>query len=143
MECIFCKIAAGQMPCKKVYEDDKILAFLDINPANPGHTLVIPKKHYETIFDVDEDILKDLITRTKAIATTIKDKLKAEAINILQNNGKQAGQLVNHIHFHIIPRFPNDKVLITYQRTQITEKDLDDIQKKLTGTESSSSWQGF
>lgn len=148
MDCIFCKIAAGQMPCKKIYEDDKVLAFLDINPANPGHALVIPKKHFETLFDIDDDTLKELITKTKAIATIIKDRLKANAVNILQNNGKQAGQLVNHIHFHIIPRFPNDKVLITYQRVNITEKELDDMQKKLTSSGSSGSgrsqdWQGF
>jgi histidine triad (HIT) family protein len=124
----------NEIPSKKIYEDNDVVAFLDINPANPGHTLVASKKHYESIIDADNAVLSKLIQVTKTVAKTIKEKLNTDGINVIQNNGKHAGQLVNHIHFHIIPRYPNDKVMISYQRAQITEKDLDEIQKKLTTT---------
>ena len=130
-ECIFCKIVKGEIPSKKVYEDDDVIAFLDINPANKGHTLVTSKKHYESIYDVDEEVLKKLIVVVKQLADKIKNSLGCDGMNIVQNNGKHAGQLVNHIHFHIIPRFQGDKVLITYQRSQLTEEELNEIQKKL------------
>ena len=131
-DCIFCKIAKGEVPSKKVYEDDDIIAFLDINPANKGHTLVASKNHYENIFSVDEEILKKMISVVKVIAEKIKNSLECDGINIMQNNGKHAGQLVNHIHFHIIPRFPGDRVLITYQRMQLTEEEFNEIQKDLS-----------
>ncbi len=130
MECIFCKIVAGELPSKKIYEDEDTLAFMDINPANPGHALVIPKKHYENIFDIDEQTLKQIISVTKKVAERINEKLKPEGLNILQNNGKRAGQLVNHIHVHIIPRFADDKVLFTYQKADVD--DFDRIQKEIT-----------
>lgn len=131
MECIFCKIVKGEMPCRKVHEDKSTLAFLDINPANPGHVLVIPKKHTESIFEIDEEDLRDTISATKKIATLIKEKLGVEYMQIIQNNGRLAGQLVSHIHFHIIPRFEKDNVIFTYQRKDLSDKDLDEIQKKL------------
>ena len=134
-DCIFCKIARNESPAKKVYEDEDIIAFLDINPANKGHTLVASKNHYEDIYSVDEEILKKMISVVKVIAEKIKNALECDGINIMQNNGKHAGQLVNHIHFHIIPRFPDDKVLITYQRMQMTEEEFNEIQKKLTTEE--------
>lgn len=131
-DCIFCKIVRDEIPAKKIYEDSGVIAFLDINPANPGHCLVVPKKHSETIFDTDEDVLKKTIVITKKLASEIRDKLNADGVNILLNNGRHAGQLVSHLHFHIIPRFPDDKVLITYQRLQMGEKELNDMQARLT-----------
>ena len=129
--CIFCKIAKNEIPSKKVYENSDTLAFLDINPANPGHTLVMPKKHAENIFDIDEDSLKSTISVVKEMARAIKEKMNAVGINIVQNNGKYAGQLVNHVHFHVIPRFENDNVIISYKRVQLSEKELDDLAKKI------------
>jgi len=131
-ECIFCKIAKNEIPSKKIYEDNDVLAFLDINPANPGHTLIISKKHFEGIIDADVGVLSKMIQVSKTIAKTIKERLGSDGLNIMQNNGKHAGQLVSHIHFHIIPRFPNDKVVISYPRAQLSENDLNEIQKKLT-----------
>lgn len=131
-ECMFCKIAKGEMPAKKVYEDADTVAFLDINPANPGHTLVMPKKHAENIFDVGEEELKKTMNVVKDIATKLKENMSAAGVNVLQNNGRHAGQLVSHIHFHVIPRFPDDNVIITYKRVQMQEKDFDEIAKKLT-----------
>jgi histidine triad (HIT) family protein len=131
-DCIFCKIVKNEIPSKKVYEDGDIIAFLDINPANKGHTLVASKEHYEDIYSVDEDLLKKMISVVKMLAEKIKNSMNCDGINVIQNNGKHAGQLVNHIHFHIIPRFPGDKVLITYQRMQLSEEEFSDAQKKLS-----------
>ncbi len=131
MECVFCKIVKNEIPSKKVHEDSNTVAFLDINPANHGHTLVMPKKHAENIFDVDDETLKNTILVVKSMAAIIKERMNAVGVNIVQNNGRHAGQLVNHIHFHIIPRFENDSVIISYKRIQMTEKELDDVAKKL------------
>ena len=135
MDCIFCKIAKGEIPSRKVYEDKDVIAFLDINPANPGHTLVMPKRHAETIMDADDESLEKAIVVAKTIATRIKERLNADGVNILQNNGKHAGQLVNHVHFHVMPRFAEDKILISYPKIKLEEKDFEEIQKKLSETE--------
>lgn len=105
MSCIFCKIAAGEIPSFKVYEDDLVLAYLDINPFTKGHTLVIPKKHSANLLETDDETLAAVITRVKKIAAHLKAKLGADGFNILQNNGEAAGQTVHHLHFHIVPRF--------------------------------------
>jgi histidine triad (HIT) family protein len=107
MDCIFCKIINNEIKSQKVYEDDDVIAILDINPINKGHILVIPKKHYETIFDIDDEVLKKTITVVKKIALALK-KMGAEGVNIVQNNGKAAEQHVFHIHFHVVPRYFND-----------------------------------
>src|SRR3989344_1823292 len=107
-ECIFCKIVKGEIPSSKIYENDKVLAFLDIGPVNKGHTLVIPKEHYTNIYDIPEDILKEVVTAAKKISKAIKKGVNADGININQSNDSSAGQVVMHIHFHIIPRFRDD-----------------------------------
>ncbi len=107
-DCIFCLIAAGKIPAKKVYEDSKVLAFLDINPVTEGHTLVIPKTHHENISDIPDAELGVVFKAVKKIATNLKEKLGADGLNIMQNNGKVAGQEIPHFHVHIIPRKIND-----------------------------------
>ena len=105
-ECIFCKIAAGKVPSKKVYEDEHAFAFLDADPLNVGHTLVISKKHYETI---DEMPAKELANMSNAISKISKGIMKlSDGMNILQNNNKIAGQVVPHVHFHLVPRYAGD-----------------------------------
>ncbi len=131
-DCVFCKIISGEIPSKKVYENDNTIAFLDINPANKGHVLVAPKRHFENIFDVTDSCLKEIVSAVKMMSKRIKSKLGTDAINIVQNNGRYAGQLVNHIHFHVIPRYPNDRVIITYQRAHLTDSEMADAQKKLS-----------
>ena len=106
--CVFCAIVAGEIPSFKVYEDDLVLAYLDINPFAKGHTLVIPKAHTEGLLDTPEETLAAVIARVKKIAARVKSVLKADGFNILQNNGEAAGQPVKHVHFHIVPRFGND-----------------------------------
>lgn len=130
-DCLFCKIVNGEIPSLKIYDDNDVYAFLDINPANLGHTLVIPKKHSTSIFDTNEKDLEKLIIVVKKLAEKIKEKTGADGINILQNNGQHAGQLVHHIHFHIIPRFANDSVMIRYPRANINEQQIKEIWEKL------------
>lgn len=112
MSCIFCKILNGDIPSNKVFENDNFIAILDAFPANEGHTLVIPKKHFENIFEIDEEVLKEGYAIAKRIASSIKKSLNIENINILQNNGVLAGQTVNHFHIHVIPRLENDTVIM-------------------------------
>ncbi len=104
-DCIFCGIVAGKIPCIKVFEDPGHLAFLDINPRNPGHTLVIPKRHYEVVMDMPEAEAGKLFELVKRMSVNIKNGTKADGISIMQNNYKIAGQVVPHVHFHVIPRF--------------------------------------
>ncbi|MFC1497111.1 HIT family protein [Verrucomicrobiota bacterium] len=107
-DCIFCKISAGELPSAKVYEDEDTLAFMDIGPVVKGHTLVIPKKHYDPITGTPPETLQKLIMVVQKIAQAQYDGLGANGINVTQANGKVAGQVVPHIHFHVIPRFEKD-----------------------------------
>jgi histidine triad (HIT) family protein len=107
-ECIFCKIAKGEMPCTKVYEDAEVLAFLDIGPVNRGHTLVIPKNHYETVLDMPDDLLCVVSKAVKDVSGAVMKGVGAGGFNVLQSNFKVSGQLVPHYHVHIIPRAEAD-----------------------------------
>ncbi|NCC49965.1 MAG: HIT family protein [Spartobacteria bacterium] len=107
-DCIFCKIVKGEIPSAKVYEDDDLLAFIDVGPIIKGHTLVIPKEHYDNIAATPVDVLQKLIKLVQRIAGAQMNALDADGVNIIQNNGEVAGQAVPHIHFHVIPRFKDD-----------------------------------
>jgi histidine triad (HIT) family protein len=107
-QCIFCKIISGQAPAYKVYEDDKILAFLDTKPFTNGHTLIIPKVHYDDMLDIPEDVLSRIILMAKQLALKYKDILKAEGFNIRQSSGVIAHQDVLHYHLHLVPRYQGD-----------------------------------
>jgi len=107
-DCIFCKIVHGEIPCCKVFEDDDVLAFMDIGPVVKGHTLVIPKSHYDPITGTPPAVLHRLIEMVQKVAAAQYAALKADGVNVSQANGKAAGQIVPHIHFHVIPRFLAD-----------------------------------
>ena len=109
-DCIFCKMAAGLVPAAKIYEDEVVLAFLDIGPVSDGHTLVIPKEHFEKLHDCPPEILGEMCSKLGTIASAVVSAVKAEGYNVLCNNGRAAGQLVEHVHFHIIPRNAGDDV---------------------------------
>lgn len=111
MDCIFCRIIAGEIPSHKVYEDEATLAFLDINPASRGHALVIPKEHAADLFSLSPDALAATAKTTQAVARLIQRGVRPEGINILQNNGPAAGQVVFHYHVHLIPRWSGDRAL--------------------------------
>ena len=106
--CIFCKIVAGEIPAAKVYEDVDVLAFMDIGPIIKGHTLVIPKQHFDPLTATPEPVLAKLMAVVKKIATAQMNGLKADGVNVVQANGTAAGQVVPHIHFHVIPRYATD-----------------------------------
>jgi len=108
MECIFCNIANRKAEAEIVYEDDNVIAFLDIQPINYGHTLVVPKKHYDNFLTVPPEELNNLIKVTQFITGAVKRSVKADGFNVISNNGESAGQTVYHFHFHIIPRFNDD-----------------------------------
>ena len=107
-ECILCKIVKGEIPCTKVYENAEVLAFLDIGPVNKGHTLVIPKRHHETLLDMPNDLLCAVSKAVKKVSKAIKEGVDAPGFNVLQSNFKVSGQLVPHYHVHIIPRTETD-----------------------------------
>lgn len=113
-DCIFCKIVQGEIPCAKLYEDDLVLSFLDINPINPGHTLVLPKKHYTNLFEIDPEVLKACTLASQKISAAVYKGVKANGLNFLQNNFRAAGQLIDHVHFHLIPRFENDGFMTSW-----------------------------
>ena len=102
--CVFCAIAEGEIPSFKVYEDDLVLAYLDINPFTTGHTLVIPKAHSSGLLDTPDETLAAIVSRVRKVARHLKESLPCDGFNILQNNGEAAGQTVMHLHFHIVPR---------------------------------------
>ena len=107
-QCLFCKILKGTVPCAKVFEDAHTFAFLDINPVQKGHTLVIPKKHADNLFLIEPLELQKVIAAVQKVAKAVKSGVEAEGINLIQSNHLAAGQSIDHIHFHVIPRFPND-----------------------------------
>jgi histidine triad (HIT) family protein len=106
--CLFCRIVTGEIPSKKVYEDDHSFAFLDINPRNPGHTLVIPKKHYTTLFDMPPKEVGRLYESARAVAEAVRSGTKADGLSVVQSNGNAAGQVVSHMHIHLIPRYMSE-----------------------------------
>ena len=107
-DCIFCKIADGTIPAKRVHEDSHTLSFLDINPRNPGHTLVVSKRHAASILDMGTDEVGRIFEAVRQVAEAVKEATKADGISICQNNGKAAGQVVHHVHVHVIPRFNSE-----------------------------------
>ncbi|MFX0000705.1 MAG: HIT family protein [Candidatus Hodarchaeota archaeon] len=123
--CIFCKITNREIPSKIIFENDLVLAFLDISPISKGHTVVIPKNHYSNLEDISNFELTELYKEVKNLAILIHKNLKIDGYNILQNNFPAAGQVINHFHIHIIPRSYNDeKFRIKIPRTQASEKEL-------------------
>jgi histidine triad (HIT) family protein len=126
MECVFCKIVAGEIPAVKVLDEDKVFAFMDINPASRGHMLVIPKIHAENIFEISEDDLAAVTSAVRRCAAAAKEALKAEGITVLQLNGKASDQLVPHLHVHIMPRWEDDG--LTVSNWEMKPGDMDELQ---------------
>ena len=128
--CIFCEIIKGNIPSKKVYEDDKVLAILDISQITKGHTLVLPKKHYDSLLEIADEDLKAVIVATKKIAKNINNVYKPEGLNIINNCGETAGQSVMRFHVHIVPRY-NKEDLIMKHEDNSGKLDLDKIEKEI------------
>lgn len=128
--CVFCKIVNGEIPSAKVYEDDQVLAILDLSQAQKGHTLVMPKKHFDTFLDADSDTVKHVFEVTQKLARKIKTNLNADGVNVLNNTNAAAGQSVMHMHVHIIPRYTNDDLEIKFVDHSDKYK-LDDVLKEI------------
>lgn len=114
MDCIFCKIIAGEIPCFKLYESDDTLAFMDINPANEGHALVIPKEHFADVQAVSNAAISSTVITAKMIAAAIEKTLSPDGINLLQCNGPAAAQSVLHFHMHVLPRREGDELKLNW-----------------------------
>jgi histidine triad (HIT) family protein len=111
-DCIFCKLARGEIPSKKIYEDDDLIAFLDVHPLGKGHTLIVPKKHYENLLEMPDELYSKVYLTVKKLAKAISKAFDVKEFNILQNNGELAGQTVPHYHVHIIPRYEEFKLCL-------------------------------
>lgn len=120
--CIFCKIVEGKIPSFKLYEDSKVLVILDAFPSSKGHVLVIPKKHSKDIFDITDNEYSYLMGIVSSITKKLKKNLECNGFNVLQNNGEVAGQTVNHLHIHIIPRYENDNVSIKWETHELNKE---------------------
>lgn len=128
-DCIFCRIVRREAPASIVYEDDRIMAFLDIRPVNPGHTLVVPKHHYTYIWELPDDEVGKLFVMARRIVVAAKEALGANGVRIVQLNGRSAGQEVMHLHIHVIPYYAGG----TAQRRAATRKELEQIARKICG----------
>ena len=129
--CIFCKIVSEQAPASVIYEDETIMAFLDIRPLNMGHTLVIPKAHYVDIFDVPEENLIHIYKFSKQASAAIKNATNADGISIIQQSGKAAGQDIFHLHVHVVPRFVGQKLPHFSNLKEVERAELDDVAEKI------------
>ena len=130
--CEFCRLVRREGPASCVYEDKEVMAFLSIRPINEGHTLVIPKKHFENIYEIPDEELAHLFKVVKKVANAVKKGINAEGINIAQNNGRAAGQVVFHLHVHIIPRYENlEKQGLAPHRETWEASRLDEVATKI------------
>lgn len=125
-DCIFCKIANGEIPSTTIYENEEFRVFFDINPASKGHCLIVPKEHHSNIFDIDGETAGRLFSLATVVARSLKKELNCEGMNIVQNNGEIAGQTVFHFHLHLIPRYTGDTVNVGWQPGQA---DLEELAK--------------
>ena len=130
-DCIFCKIMKGEIPSYKVYEDEKTFAFLDINPINAGHTLIIPKNHVVKISEAKDEDLQALAMALKKVIIGIEGGLGVENLNVFINQGEDAGQIIPHLHYHVTPRYPGDGVKFDVPQRKLSEDELKETLEKI------------
>lgn len=133
--CIFCKLAAGDIPTNTVYEDDTFRVIMDANPATKGHSLIIPKDHFANLYEMDEEVAAKAMKLAKKMAVHMKEKLNCDGFNLLQNNEETAGQTVFHFHMHLIPRYLNDgnQDKLTWNHAEFTSEEIEEIATELRG----------
>lgn len=129
--CIFCKLANGQIPTTSVYENDKFKVILDTAPAAKGHALVLPKQHYKNLLEADDEVIKDAVIVAKKVGLAMMKGLNCDGINIVQNNNPAAGQTVFHLHIHVIPRFEGDKVGNLWKPQEVTTDELKEAAEQI------------
>ena len=130
-DCIFCKIANGEIPSATLYEDEDFRVILDLGPASKGHALILPKAHAANIYEISDDMAAKAMILAKKMATKMTEALKCDGFNIVQNNGEPAGQTVFHFHMHLIPRYEGDQVGITWKPGTLTDEVKNEILEKL------------
>lgn len=131
--CIFCKLASGEIPTNTIYEDEGYRVILDNGPATKGHALVLPKEHYADLFEIPEDVLAGAAKTAKKVAGIMKEKLSCDGLNLVQNNGEAAGQTVMHFHLHVIPRYEGDGQHILWEPTSPSAEELAETRKIIAG----------
>ena len=129
--CIFCKIANGEIPAATLYEDDDFRVILDLGPASKGHALILPKEHYANLYELPDELAAKVIVLAKKMITKLTDVLGCDGYNLVQNNGAAAGQTVFHFHLHMIPRYEGDQVGLGWNMGELTDADRDEILAKL------------
>ena len=130
-DCIFCKIANGEIPSETLYEDEDFRVILDLGPESKGHDLILTKSHAANIYEISDDMAAKAMILAKKMATKMTEALKCDGFNIVQNNGEPAGQTVFHFHMHLIPRYEGDQVGITWKPGTLTDEVKNDILEKL------------
>ncbi|MGN1146914.1 MAG: HIT family protein [Lachnospiraceae bacterium] len=130
-DCIFCKIANGEIPSKTLYEDERFRVILDLGPATRGHALILPKDHYANLYELPEDVAAETMKLAKKMAGCMAEKLQADGFNLVQNNGEAAGQTVMHFHLHLIPRYQDDGQHILWKPGTATQEELEAIRKQI------------
>ena len=130
-DCIFCKIANGEIPSATLYEDEDFRVILDLGPASKGHALILPKAHAANIYEISDDMAAKAMILAKKMATKMTEALKCDGFNIVQNNGEPAGQTVFHFHMHLIPRYEGDQVGITWKPGTLTDEVKNEILETL------------
>lgn len=134
-DCIFCKIVSGEIPSRKIYEDEDVIVIMDLNPTSKGHSLIIPKEHYTDIYDIDENTAAKIIKVAKKLAIQMTKALGCDGFNLLQNNGATAGQTIFHFHMHLIPRYENaDNNMLKFTSVNLTDAEMDAIREQIVNT---------
>ncbi len=131
--CIFCKILAGEIPSAKVYESDTCVAFLDIAPVNQGHVLVLPKGHYPTLMDIPVELGGNLMDALSRVGRAVMEATGADGLNLMQNNHEAAGQMVHHVHFHLIPRHSEDGLKLWPQSSYDNPDEMNRLTEAISG----------
>lgn len=131
--CIFCKIANGEIPSKTLYEDEDFRVILDLGPASKGHALILPKEHYADLYELPEETAGEVMKLAKKMAAQMTQRLGCEGFNLVQNNGELAGQTVFHFHMHLIPRYRDDGQKIGWKPQEATQEELETIRAQITG----------
>ncbi len=129
--CIFCKIANGEIPSRTLYEDDDFRVIMDLAPATKGHSLILPKEHYKNVYEIADDTAAKVLPLAKKMAVLMTEKLGADGFNIVQNNNEVAGQTVFHFHVHLIPRYNDDNQSLVMKPQEMTDAQLDEIKDRI------------
>ena len=129
--CIFCKIANGEIPSVTLYEDEDFRVILDLGPAARGHGLILPKEHAETLYDLSEETVGEAFVLARRMAVRIKEKLDCDGLNLVQNNGAAAGQTVPHFHIHVIPRYKDDGQKINWIPGEPSQEELEAVKRQI------------